>query len=76
MLKDIIGVQPTQDYRLHLRLEGWVEGEVDITGMVWFEGVFAPLKKPKRSDDDLCKLAMEFGCSSLYIAGVKAALHR
>jgi Protein of unknown function (DUF2442) len=44
MLKDIIEVQPTQDYRLRLRFEDGVEGEVDIAEMIQFEGVFAPLK--------------------------------
>ncbi|MGH8071765.1 MAG: DUF2442 domain-containing protein [Candidatus Entotheonellia bacterium] len=44
MLKDIIEVQPTEDYRLHLRFEDGVEGEVDVAAMIRFEGIFAPLK--------------------------------
>ena len=44
MLKDIIEVQPTQDYRLRLRFEDGEEGEVDIAAMIRFEGIFAPLK--------------------------------
>ena len=42
MLKDIVAVQPTRDYRLRLRFE---DGrEVDVAGMIRFEGIFAPLK--------------------------------
>ena len=44
MLKDIVEVQPTRDYRLHLRFEDGREGEVDVAGMIQFEGIFAPLK--------------------------------
>ena len=44
MLKDIIEVRPTGDYRLRLRFEDGVEGEVDVAELVRFEGVFAPLK--------------------------------
>lgn len=44
MLKDIVEVQPMQDYRIRLRFEDGVEGEVDIAEMVRFEGVFAPLR--------------------------------
>jgi transposase-like protein len=34
------------------------------------------LERIKRGDDDIYKLAKEFGCSSPQIAGVKVALHR
>jgi hypothetical protein len=44
MLKDIVEVEPTRDYRLRLRFEDGVEGEVNLAEMVRFEGVFAPLK--------------------------------
>ncbi len=44
MLKDIVEVQPTRDYRLRLRFEDGREGEVDIADMIQFEGIFAPLK--------------------------------
>jgi transposase-like protein len=33
-------------------------------------------ERMKKGDDDIYKLAREFGCSSSHIAGVKAALHR
>ena len=44
MLKDIVEVQPTREYRLRLRFEDGREGEVDVAGMIRFEGIFAPLK--------------------------------
>ncbi len=44
MLKDIVEVRPTGQYRLHLRFEDGVEGEVDIAELIRSEGVFAPLK--------------------------------
>lgn len=44
MLKDIVEVRPLDDFRLFLRFEDGVEGEVDIAKMIRFEGVFAPLK--------------------------------
>jgi hypothetical protein len=44
MLKDIVGVRPLEDYRLLLRFEDGVEGEVDMAKMIHFEGVFAPLR--------------------------------
>lgn len=45
MLKDIIGVQPLEGYRLHLRFEDGSEGQVDVAQLVAFRGVFAPLEK-------------------------------
>lgn len=44
MLKDIVDVQPLDGYRLHLRFEDGAEGDVDVTDLVPFEGVFAPLR--------------------------------
>ncbi len=44
MLNDIVAVQPTDNYRLHLRFDDGTEGEVDIAAMISFEGIFAPLK--------------------------------
>ena len=43
MLKDIIEVQPLDGHRLRLRFEDNAEGIVDITHLVQFVGVFAPL---------------------------------
>lgn len=44
MLKDIVEVKPLDSYRLYVRFEDGTEGEVDISGLINFTGVFAPLK--------------------------------
>ena len=44
MLKDIVLAQPLAGYRLHLRFEDGVEGEVDVSGLVRFDGIFAALR--------------------------------
>ena len=46
MLKDVIDVKPLDGYRLHLRFEDGIEGEVDLSETFRFEGVFAPLQDP------------------------------
>ena len=43
MLKDIIRVKPLKDFRLHLEFEDGIEGEVDISKLIKFTGVFEPL---------------------------------
>lgn len=44
MLKDIVAVQPLDGYRLRLRFEDGAEGDIDVSTMVPFTGVFAALK--------------------------------
>jgi len=44
MLKDIVEVRPLDGYRLYLRFEDGVQGEVDLGKIIRFDGVFAPLK--------------------------------
>jgi hypothetical protein len=44
MLKDVIEVEPLGRYRLRLRFEDGVSGEVDVSKMIEFRGVFAPLR--------------------------------
>lgn len=44
MLKDIVAVRPLEQYQLYLRFEDGVEGIVDISKLVSFTGVFAPLQ--------------------------------
>jgi Protein of unknown function (DUF2442) len=44
MLKDIIAVEPLENYQLRIRFEDGVEGVVDISQMIKFTGVFAPLQ--------------------------------
>ncbi len=46
MLKDIVEVKPLGGYRLYLRFEDGVAGELDFAGRLRFEGVFAPLRDP------------------------------
>ena len=45
MLKDIVAVQPLEDYKLHLCFEDGIEGVVDVSQLIEFEGIFAPLKE-------------------------------
>jgi Protein of unknown function (DUF2442) len=48
MLKDIIEAEPLDGYCLKLRFEDGVEGVVDISKLVAFTGVFAPLRDRNR----------------------------
>ncbi|MBX3729396.1 MAG: DUF2442 domain-containing protein [Candidatus Sumerlaeia bacterium] len=48
MLRDIIAVEPRDDYGLHLRFEDGVEGTILLTDLVPFEGIFEPLRDPSR----------------------------
>jgi hypothetical protein len=50
MLRDIVSVEPAGNYRLRLRFDDGVEGEIDVAAMLPFEGVFAPLREPKVFD--------------------------
>ena len=47
MLYDIVEVKVIRNYVLFLRFENDVQGEVDISKLVPFEGVFAKLKSQK-----------------------------
>ena len=44
MLIDIVEVRVVDDHRLYLRFADGVEGEVDLSGLIRWEGVFAPLR--------------------------------
>jgi hypothetical protein len=44
MLKDIVEIRPLGGYRLYLRFEDGVDGELDLADVIDFEGIFAPLK--------------------------------
>jgi hypothetical protein len=46
MLPNIVSVTQTGPYRLLLRFDDGLEGEVDIKSTVSFVGVFAPLEDP------------------------------
>ncbi|MGD2108903.1 MAG: DUF2442 domain-containing protein [Phycisphaerae bacterium] len=44
MLKDVVHVEHLGDYRLLLTFEGNEQREVDLAGLIPFDGVFGPLK--------------------------------
>jgi hypothetical protein len=44
MLKDVVEARPLYGYRLYLRFEDGVEGEIDLERLIDLEGVFAPLR--------------------------------
>lgn len=46
MLPNVMSVTQTGPYRLLLRFDDGVQGEIDIRKMTTFEGVFEPLKDP------------------------------
>jgi hypothetical protein len=47
MLKDVVQVTPLDNHRLTITFEDGVEGEIDISATIPFEGVFAPLADEK-----------------------------
>ena len=47
MLKDIVEARIVDGYRVHLRFEDGVEGDVDLGHLIRSEGVFAALRDPK-----------------------------
>lgn len=47
MLKDVTLVEPLAGFQLRLRFEDGAEGTVDVSTLVRFEGVFAPLLEPE-----------------------------
>lgn len=47
MLKDVVEAHATGGHKLHIRFEDGVEGEVDLSHLVEFHGVFAPLRDPE-----------------------------
>ncbi|AWK87622.1 DUF2442 domain-containing protein [Azospirillum thermophilum] len=44
MLKDVVSVEPLEGYRLRLRFEDGAQGDVDVSKLVGFVGVFAALR--------------------------------
>ena len=56
-IPSVVFVEQTGPYRLRLRFDDGVEGEIDVQSTTTFEGVFAPLNDPGffsqvRVDDD------------------------
>ena len=48
MLKDIVEATPLEGYHVRLRFEDGVVGELDLSAVMQFVGVFAPLKDLNR----------------------------
>ena len=48
MMVDVVEVRPLGGYRVFVKFEDGVQGEVDLAEMIRFEGVFAPLTDPAR----------------------------
>lgn len=46
MLKDVVAVEPRGEYRLWVRFQDGVTGEVDLGPQLTFQGVFAPFRDP------------------------------
>jgi len=47
MLVEVVSVRPLSQYRLWIKFEDGVEGEIDLSEMIEFQGVFEWLKDPK-----------------------------
>lgn len=48
MLIDVVAARALENHRLYLRFADGVEGEVDLNGLILWEGVFTPLLDPAR----------------------------
>lgn len=46
MLKDIIEVRDLSNYKIYLRFEDGIEGELDLSTFISFTWIFEPLKDP------------------------------
>jgi hypothetical protein len=46
MLLDIVEARALEGFKVYLRFEDGAEGVVDVSHLVRFEGVFAPLRDP------------------------------
>ncbi|HVT18821.1 MAG TPA: DUF2442 domain-containing protein [Thermoanaerobaculia bacterium] len=44
MLKDIVEARAVEGYRLYIRFDDGVEGEIDLRKLIEFKGVFEPLR--------------------------------
>jgi hypothetical protein len=44
MLRDVVEARPVGGYRVYVRFDDGVAGEVDLAALITFEGVFAPLR--------------------------------
>ena len=44
MLRDVLEARPVGGYRVYIRFDDGVSGEIDLAAVIDFEGVFAPLR--------------------------------
>ncbi|HET9210432.1 MAG TPA: DUF2442 domain-containing protein [Thermoanaerobaculia bacterium] len=47
MLKDIVEARATGGFRIFIRFEDGVSGEIDLDKLIDFRGVFEPLQRPE-----------------------------
>ncbi|MGD1861291.1 MAG: DUF2442 domain-containing protein [Leptolyngbyaceae cyanobacterium] len=47
MLRDIVAVQPKDNCTLHIVFEDDVRGDLQISELIEFSGIFAPLQEPE-----------------------------
>ncbi len=48
MLKDVVEVKALGGHKVYLKYEDGVEGELDLAGLIKFEGVFEELKETEQ----------------------------
>ena len=48
MLRDVVEARPVGGYRVYIRFDDGVAGEVDLAALINFEGVFAALRAHDR----------------------------
>ena len=66
MLKDIVEVRHRGRYRVYIRFEDGLQGEIDLQDMIDFKGIFAPLREERefskvRVDSELGALVWPCG---------------
>lgn len=55
MLKDIVEARAIEGHKIYIRFEDGIDGEIDLSDLVTFQGVFAPLQDPR----ELAKLRVD-----------------
>jgi len=48
VIRKVVEVRPLGGYRLFIRFDDGVQGDVDVASFVHFDGVFEPLRDPAR----------------------------
>ncbi len=47
MLKDVVEVRHRGGFRVYVRFEDGVQGEIDLQSVIDFKGIFAPLREER-----------------------------